>query len=144
MIFLTIIQHFPSHSPIISESILSEGSSSLLCPACIPGERIKSREKNIYICINQGHTGLVATAKARILLFYFISDSVNILFCRHQHHHLQFISPASIMYIMKYGATPVSSNEAGMREEYRLPRALFATGKRVDKCFLFQGSPFTT
>lgn len=48
------------------------------------------------------------------------------------------------MYMMKYGPTLVSANEAGMSEEYKLPRAVSVTEKMVNKCFLYQGSPFTT
>lgn len=63
--------------------------------------------------------------------------------CHHQDHHLQFTCLASLMYMMKYGPTLVSANEAGMREEYKLPRTVSVTEKMVNKCFLYQGSPFT-
>lgn len=66
------------------------------------------------ICINQSHTGYVATAKARIQVFS--SDSVNILLCHHQYHHHQRVSVASIICIMKYSPSPISSGEAGLRK----------------------------
>ena len=97
-------------------------------------------------CMNQGHTGLVVTVKARIQLF-----------CRGEGGVVSKCSalpppgPPSSMYLpgishvlMKHGPTLISTKVAGMREGYKLPRAVFATEEMVNKSSLYQGSPFTT
>lgn len=93
-------------------------------------------------CMNQGHTGLVETIKARIQLLW--EPQSTFCLATNQDHHLQFICPASLMSMRKYAPTLISPNEAGVREGCRPPRAVFATGKMVNKPFLYPGSPFTT
>jgi len=142
VISLTLTEQVQSYSHTILESVQSEGSSGLLCPACISGERTKSREGGkMHEPRSHRFSG---NSQSQNPVFFCRGRSVNVLPCHHQDHHLQFICLASLMYMMKYGPTLISTNEAGIREGYKLPRAVFATEKMVNKSFLYQGSPFTT
>lgn len=64
------------------------------------GKELSPERKKI--CVNRGHTGLVATAKARISLFLFWVGSI--LPC---HHHHRCVSEASIMYVTAHGPAPI-------------------------------------
>ena len=117
LIFLILIGPFQSHSPMILELAQTEWSSNPLCPACIPGERMKSREgKYVLTKVTQ-----VMWQQLKPESRYFSSDSVNILLCHHQYHHHQRVSVASIICIMKYSPSPISSGEAGLRKWCQFP-----------------------